>query len=75
MKGWTMPKLESGYARLLSVDTDNKIMQFEELKTDPSKQYEVPYESPQNPVRLYQFVGRKVRYVLSDGKVVEMSLE
>ena len=74
-----MAKIEHGKGKLISVDTEKKILRFQEIRTvvvfgSPAKEWEHPYALEWPDREFFDLVGKHVEYVLSDGSVVSLKL-
>ena len=80
-----MAKIEHGEGRLISVDTENKTLRIQEIsmvasvasleeEEPPAKEWEHPYALEWQDRLFFDFVGKPVEYVLSDGAAVSLTL-
>lgn len=74
-----MVKIEQGNGKLLSVDTDKKVLRFQEIlmvsvEGMSPKEWELPYVLDWEDKRFFDLVGKSVKYVLSDSAVVDLKL-
>ena len=75
-----MAKLEQGNGILVSVNTENKTLEFQEIRRvsysgqPPPKKSEYPYTLEWADQQFFDLVGKVVEYVLSDGTVVNLKL-
>lgn len=72
-----MPNIESHIAKLLSANTDNHTLRFREWRTQrhdnepPEKEWELPYSVDLDSI--YSLLNSRVRYVTSDGTVIQVT--
>jgi len=78
-----MAKIEKGSGKLISVDTEKKTLKIQELPdvitvsrggelAEKPKERDYPYNLEWESQEFYQFVGKKVEYVLVDGAVASL---
>ena len=73
-----MAKIEHGDGTLLSLDTEKRTLRFREVQNvsysgqPPPKEWEHPYALDWEDKQFFDFVGKYVEYVLSDGVVVSL---
>ncbi|MCH8186358.1 MAG: hypothetical protein IH862_09695 [Chloroflexi bacterium] len=73
-----MAKLEKGSGKLLSVDTENSVLAFREVRrtvsseTPEPKEWELEYTTTWQDRYFFDLLDKEVEYVLSDGKVVKI---
>ena len=71
-----MAKIEQGEGKLLAVDTEKKVLRFQEigvqglLRVPQRRKWELPYTLDWEDQKFFDLVGKRVEYVLSDGAVV-----
>ena len=76
-----MAKMESGHGLLLTADTEKKTMRFKEIRLivssgmPPAKQWEHPYGLDWSDADFIAVLGKEVRFVLSDGVVIDLKLD
>lgn len=74
-----MAKIEHGSGTLLSIDTENTTLRFQQIPTSwqssgqpPLKEWEHPHALEWKDQQFFDLVGKNVEYVLSDGTVVSL---
>lgn len=72
-----MAKIEHGQAKLISVDTEKKMLRFRQIRQvvvagSPAKEWEHPYSMDWEDKRFFDYVGKPIEFVLSDGVVVAL---
>ena len=74
-----MAKIEHGSGKLLSVDTEKKTLRFQQIRrivssgSPPPKEWEHPHVLEWKDQQFFEFVGKAVEYVLSDGTIVNLN--
>jgi hypothetical protein len=70
-----MTKIEHGSGILISIDTDKRTLRLKQVvysNQPPAKEWEHPYTLEWTNQQFFDFVGKHVEYVLSDGAIVNL---
>lgn len=73
-----MAKIEQGGGKLISVDTENKKLRIQKIRTvfvegqPPPEEWELPYSLEWEDQEFFDLVGKRVEYVLSNGSVASL---
>lgn len=72
-----MAKLEHGSGKLISVDTNKKTLKIKEIRSTyiagrPAKEWELPYKLSWEAQQFYEYISKRIEYVLSDGAIVSL---